>query len=60
MIEKHFNVAFIADMALREKHIQQNYRPVIAVHQRFAGRPGTARPLGPRSLPRRDLRHFPA
>ncbi|MHA1881306.1 MAG: DNA adenine methylase [Candidatus Heimdallarchaeota archaeon] len=28
-------------MALREKQIQQNYRPVIAVHKWFARRPGT-------------------
>src|SRR5437879_10170912 len=40
MIEKDFNVAFIADLALREKQIQQNYRPVIAVHKWFARRPG--------------------
>ena len=41
MIEKDFNVAFVADLALREKQIQQNYRPVIAVHKWFARRPGT-------------------
>jgi adenine-specific DNA methylase len=40
-IEKHFNVAFIANLALREKQIQQNYRPIIAVHKWFARRPGT-------------------
>jgi adenine-specific DNA methylase len=40
-IERNFNVAFVADMALREKQIQQNYRPVIAVHKWFARRPGT-------------------
>src|SRR3972149_10861266 len=28
-------------MALREKQIQQNYRPVIVVHKWFARRPGT-------------------
>jgi len=39
--EKHFNVPFIASLALREKRIQQNYRPVIAVHKWFARRPGT-------------------
>ncbi|MBN1844672.1 MAG: DUF1156 domain-containing protein, partial [Sedimentisphaerales bacterium] len=32
---------FIADLALREKQIQQNYRPIIAVHKWFARRPGT-------------------
>lgn len=41
MIEKAFDVSFIADLALREKQIQQNYRPVIAVHKWFARRPGT-------------------
>lgn len=40
-IESHFNVPFIAAMALREKQIQQNYRPIIAVHKWFARRPGT-------------------
>jgi hypothetical protein len=28
-------------MALKEKQIQQNYRPIIAVHKWFARRPGT-------------------
>jgi adenine-specific DNA methylase len=41
MIEKKFDISFIADLALREKQIQQNYRPVIAVHKWFARRPGT-------------------
>ena len=40
-IEKNFNVSFIASLALREKQIQQNYRPIIAVHKWFARRPGT-------------------
>jgi putative DNA methylase len=40
-IEKHFNIPFIANLALREKQIQQNYRPIIAVHKWFARRPGT-------------------
>src|SRR5713226_484466 len=40
-IEKHFNIPFIASLALREKQIQQNYRPIIAVHKWFARRPGT-------------------
>jgi len=34
-------VPFVADLALREKQIQQNYRPVVAVHKWFARRPGT-------------------
>ena len=41
MLEKKFDVPFIADLALREKQIQQNYRPIIAVHKWFARRPGT-------------------
>ncbi|MBI4321458.1 MAG: DNA methylase, partial [Chloroflexi bacterium] len=41
MIETAFDVPFVAEMALREKQIQQNYRPVIAVHKWFARRPGT-------------------
>ncbi len=41
MIETQFDLAFIADLALREKQIQQNYRPIIAVHKWFARRPGT-------------------
>jgi hypothetical protein len=40
MIEKDFDIPFIADLALREKQIQQNYRPVIAVHKWFALRCG--------------------
>jgi putative DNA methylase len=41
MIEKNLEIPFIADLALREKQIQQNYRPIIAVHKWFARRPGT-------------------
>lgn len=41
MIERHFDIPFVAAMALREKQIQQNYRPIIAVHKWFARRPGT-------------------
>ena len=40
-IEANFNIAFVAELALREKQIQQNYRPIIAVHKWFARRPGT-------------------
>lgn len=40
-IEENFNVSFVAELALREKQIQQNYRPIIAVHKWFARRPGT-------------------
>lgn len=41
MIETSFDVPFIANLALREKQIQQNYRPIIAIHKWFARRPGT-------------------
>ncbi len=41
MIEYRFDIPFIANLALREKQIQQNYRPIIAVHKWFARRPGT-------------------
>jgi len=40
-IEHNYNIRFIASLALREKQIQQNYRPIIAVHKWFALRPGT-------------------
>ncbi len=40
-IERRFDVAFVASLALREKQIQQHYRPIIAVHKWFARRPGT-------------------
>jgi putative DNA methylase len=40
-IEEKFDIAFVAALALREKQIQQNYRPIIAVHKWFARRPGT-------------------
>lgn len=40
-IEKSFDIPFIANLSLREKQIQQNYRPIIAVHKWFARRPGT-------------------
>jgi putative DNA methylase len=41
MIEQLFDIPFVAGLALREKQIQQNYRPLIAVHKWFARRPGT-------------------
>src|SRR4051812_40286504 len=41
VIEARFDIPFVAELALREKQIQQNYRPVIAVHKWFARRPGT-------------------
>ena len=40
-IETRFDIPLIASLALREKQIQQNYRPIISVHKWFARRPGT-------------------
>ena len=40
-IERRFDVPLIAELALREKQIQQSYRPFIGVHKWFARRPGT-------------------
>lgn len=40
-VEDRFNAAFAASLALPEKQIQQNFRPVIGVHKWFARRPGT-------------------
>jgi putative DNA methylase len=40
-IEQRFDIPLVAGLALREKQIQQNYRPVIAVHKWFARRPGS-------------------
>ena len=40
-VERRFDVSLVAEMALREKQIQQNYRPIIGVHKWFARRPGT-------------------
>ena len=40
-IEKNYSIRFVASLALREKQIQQIYRPIIAVHKWFARRPGS-------------------
>ncbi|MCC7104885.1 MAG: DNA methylase, partial [Chloroflexi bacterium] len=40
-LEDQFDISFTASLALREKQIQQSYRPVIGVHKWFARRPGT-------------------
>lgn len=40
-IERRFDVSMVAELALREKQIQQSYRPIIGVHKWFARRPGT-------------------
>ena len=41
VIEHDFDIPFVSELALHEKQIQQNYRPLIAVHKWFARRPGT-------------------
>ena len=41
MIEGRYDIPYVAQLALREKQVQQNYRPIIAVHKWFARRPGT-------------------
>ena len=40
-LEHRFDRAFVTRLALREKQIQQNYRPVIGIHKWFARRPGS-------------------
>lgn len=40
-IEEQFDAPFATALAIREKQIQQNYRPVIGVHKWFARRPGS-------------------
>lgn len=40
-IETNFDIPLVAGLALREKQIQQHYRPIIAVHKWFARRPGS-------------------
>ena len=40
-LEEHFDPTFATRMALKEKQIQQNYRPIIGIHKWFARRPGT-------------------
>ena len=40
-LERSFDPTFASRLALREKQIQQNYRPIIGIHKWFARRPGT-------------------
>ena len=40
-LERYFDPTFTTRLALREKQIQQNYRPIIGIHKWFARRPGT-------------------
>ena len=41
MIENRFDPVFTSKLALKEKQIQQSYRPLIGVHKWFARRPGS-------------------
>ncbi len=40
-LEQHFDATFATALALKEKQIQQSYRPIIGIHKWFARRPGT-------------------
>ena len=40
-LETRFDAPFTATMALREKQVQQSYRPIIGIHKWFARRPGS-------------------
>ncbi|MDR7301399.1 hypothetical protein [Haloactinomyces albus] len=40
-LEARFEPTFVARLALREKQVQQSYRPIISIHKWFARRPGS-------------------
>ena len=40
-LERRFDAPFVARLALREKQVQQSYRPIISIHKWFARRPGS-------------------
>jgi hypothetical protein len=40
-LEDAFDPSFTASLAVREKQVQQSYRPIIGVHKWFARRPGS-------------------
>jgi adenine-specific DNA methylase len=40
-LECSFDTPFVARLALREKQVQQSYRPIIGIHKWFARRPGS-------------------
>lgn len=40
-LETRFEPTFVARLALREKQVQQSYRPIISIHKWFARRPGS-------------------
>jgi putative DNA methylase len=39
MLKKSFDISSVTELVLHEKKIQDNYRPIIAVHKWFARRP---------------------
>lgn len=40
-LESRYDPTFVARLALREKQVQQSYRPIIQIHKWFARRPGS-------------------
>ncbi|MFE0873339.1 hypothetical protein ACFW4X_00390 [Streptomyces smyrnaeus] len=40
-LEARYDPSFVARLALREKQVQQSYRPIIQIHKWFARRPGS-------------------
>ena len=40
-LETRYDGSFVAALAIREKQIQQSYRPIICIHKWFARRPGS-------------------
>ena len=40
-LEERYDATFVARLALREKQVQQSYRPIIQIHKWFARRPGS-------------------
>ncbi|GGK16611.1 DNA methylase [Pilimelia terevasa] len=40
-LETRYDATFVARLALREKQVQQSYRPIIQIHKWFARRPGS-------------------
>ncbi|UWE07534.1 hypothetical protein [Actinacidiphila bryophytorum] len=40
-LERRFDAPFVAGLAMREKQVQQSYRPIISIHKWFARRPGS-------------------
>lgn len=40
-LERRFDAPFVAALAMREKQVQQSYRPIISIHKWFARRPGS-------------------